>query len=402
MKPKKADENLVYFDKNSAKTLNKKKITGLIILCILILILVIVYIVYVNNESFRKYLDENILRKTIEENSLQSIEISDYDKSNIFAVSNSIAILKNNTLEIYNTSGKKETEIRVEISNPIIDTNSGNLIIAEQDSSKIYMIAGNTIKWEKDLEGNISRVNVNANGYSSVILTGTAYKSVIILFDDLGNELFKTYLSSTIAVDTSISDDNKCLSFGEVNTSGTLIQSNIKVISIEKAKVTPSESIIYTYNAPSNSLILKLEYQNKTKLVCEYDDSIHVIKDNNDTQIATIDTSIEKATFISIDTNNSVIKNVEESSGLLNTTTTVKLINTNTQKENKYTFEGVTKELYSCGSKIALNLGSEVHFIDTNGWLIKKYTSTQEIRKVIITDEIAGIVYRNKIEIIKF
>lgn len=402
MRPKKVDKNLVYFDKNSGKTLNKKKVIGLIILCILALTLVITYIVYANSESFRKYLDENILRKTIEENSLQSIEIQDYDKSNIFAVSKNIAILKNNTLEIYNTSGKKETEIRVEISNPIIGTNSGHLIIAEQDSSRIYMISGNTIKWEKDLEGNISRVNVNANGYSSVILTGTAYKSVIILFDDLGNELFKTYLSSTIAVDTSISDDNKYLSFAEVNTSGTLIQSNIKVISIEKAKETPSKSIIYTYNAPSNSLILKLEYQNRTKLVCEYDDSIHVIKDNNDTEITKIDTRIEKATFISIDSNNSIIKNVEESSGLLNTKTTVKLINTNTQKENKYTFDGVTKELYSSGSKIALNLGSEVHFIDTNGWLIKKYTSTQEIRKIIITDDIAGIVYRNKIEIIKF
>ena len=33
-------------------------------------------------------------------------------------------------------------------------------------------------------------------------------------------ELFKTYLSSTVAVDSSISEDNKYMSFGEVNTSG--------------------------------------------------------------------------------------------------------------------------------------------------------------------------------------
>ena len=126
MKPKKTDKNLIYFDKNSRKTLNKKKVIGLILLCILALSLLITYMVYAKNESFRKYLDENILRKNIEENSLQSIAIKDYDKSNIFAVSKNILILKNNTLEIYNTSGKKETEIRIEISNPIIDKNSGN------------------------------------------------------------------------------------------------------------------------------------------------------------------------------------------------------------------------------------------------------------------------------------
>ena len=68
---------------------------------------------------------------------------------------------------------------------------------------------------------------------------------------------------------------------------------------------------------------------------------------------------------------------------------------------NAYKFDGVVKELYCSNNKIALNLGSEVHFIDSNGWLIKKYSSAKEIRKIVITDDIAGIVYRDKIEIIK-
>ena len=58
--------------------------------------------------------------------------------------------------------------------------------------------------------------------------------------------------------------------------------------------------------------------------------------------------------------------------------------------------------MYCCDNKIALNLGSEIHFIDTNGWLIKKYTSEKEIRKIVITDDIACIVYRDKLEIVKF
>ena len=133
-----------------------------------------------------------------------------------------------------------------------------------------------------------------------------------------------------------------------------------------------------------------------------YDNSIHVIKDNQDKEIAKIDTKTEKGTFASIQLDKYVTKTTEENKGLLNTNTSLRIINTNSLKESVYNFTGVTKELYSCGDKIALNLVSEIHFVDTNGWLIKKYTSKQEVREIVISNEIAGIIYRNKIEIVKF
>ena len=60
-------------------------------------------------------MDANILSKEIEEDNLKSIEIEDYDKSNIFAFSKYIAILKDNKLVTYNASGKKEAENRIEM-----------------------------------------------------------------------------------------------------------------------------------------------------------------------------------------------------------------------------------------------------------------------------------------------
>ena len=265
----------------------------------------------------------------------------------------------------------------------------------------MYMVSDSSLKWEKELEGNISRVTVNKSGYSAVILTGTAYKSVIILLDNSGNELFKTYLASTVAVDISISDDNKQLSYAEINTSGTLIQSNIKTIDIDKAKQDSTNAITSSYNGTQNSLVLNIEYQNKNNLICMFDDSIVEIKDGNSKKITDINTKEEKITFSSIQLNNSVVKTIEDNSGILSTQTELKIINTSSTKESTYRFYGVTKELYCSESKIALNLGSEVHFVATNGWLIKKYSSSQEIRKIVLSDNIAGIVCRNKIEIVK-
>ena len=408
MKPKtkdsgdsKKDINLLYFNQDEVKTINKKKIIGVGILLVIICLILVIYLVYAANENFRAFMDANILNKSIEQDNLKRITLENYDNSNIFAYSKYIAILKDNTLTTYNSSGKIEAENNIQITNPITTSNGKYLIIAEQDSSKIYLLKDNNIRWEKTLEGNISRISVNSSGYSAIILKGTAYKSVVLLLDDSGNEMFKYYMSSTIAVDASISEDNKYVGIAEVNTSGTLIQSNIKILSIAKAKENPTEAIVYTYNAPLNSLVLNIKYQNKNKLVCEYDNEIHVIKDNVDTKLTDINTDQEKITYYSIELDNNIVKNVEENASLFATNTAIKIINSTTQKENTYKFEGVIKEMYCCGSKIALNLGSEIHFVDTNGWLIKKYTSNQEVRKIVISNEVAGIIYRNKIEVIK-
>lgn len=389
--------NIIYFNKNEHRTFNKKRIAGLIILLVIIVIFIVGYILYATNEEFRTFMDMNVLRKEITENNLNSIVLEDYDKSNIYAYSNKIAVLKDNKLSLYTASGRQEGQLEVQISTPITYSNGRYFMIAQQDSSKAYLIRDNEIVWEKDLEGNISRVSVNSAGYSSIILTGTAYKTVIVVFDNQGNELFK-YMSSTITVDSAISEDNQYLSFAEVNISGTFVQSNIKTLSIEKAKTSPNEANVFTYNADSNSLILNIKYQNNNKLVCMYDDSVHVIKNNEDTKVADINSS--GMTFYSIELNNHLVGTVESTSGLLDTQTSVQIINMDNQNQSTYNFNGVTKEFYSYGNKIALNLGSEVHFIETNGWLIKKYTSSQEIRKIVITDEIAGIVYRDKIEIV--
>ena len=69
----------------------------------------------------------------------------------------------------------------------------------------------------------------------------------------------------------------------------------------------------------------------------------------------------------------------------------------NTQQ---YTVETSVKEIYTKGDMIALNLGTEVEFINTGGWLVKRYIAKQEVSNVTVSDNIAGIIYRDKVEII--
>ena len=78
----------------------------------------------------------------------------------------------------------------------------------------------------------------------------------------------------------------------------------------------------------------------------------------------------------------------------------VNIINTNTNKIRIYETEEIAKEVYTYENVIALNFGTELHIVNTNGWLMKKYISAQEINRVVISNKVAGIIYRDKIEII--
>ena len=375
------------------KTLNKKKVIFSIIILIIIIVLVIVSSLYITNTSFRETMDKYVFRKSITENNLDYIEI---DTEN----SPYIVTLEKNTLTQYSQSGKKEGSLEIQVSDPIFDAEGKYLVVAEKNKQKIYLIYNDNIVWEKDIEGNISKINVNKNGYTSVIISGTTYKSVIAVYDKEGKELFKTYLSSTVAVDSSISEDNKYMSFGEVNTSGTLIQSSIKTVSIEKAKQTPSDSIINTYDAEQNDLLINIQYQDKNRLICMYNSSIHIIKDGKDEVLVSLNEKDNNITFSDIELSSNAYRIIEKSAGLFKSNSTVEIYNTTSKKQNIYNFKGVAKKVYSYGNIIAIDLGSEVLFINMNGWLIKKYNSAQDIKNIVLTDNLAGIVYRDKIEFI--
>lgn len=372
----------------------RKKI--LITTCITIAIIVIIILVclYMGNKTFRDFMDKYVLMKNATENNVTSISLESLNSYEVCAYDKYISILSQNTLVGYNISGKKEYELTVEISSPVTDSNGRFLLIGGKEKKKLYLISGNTIVWEKQLEGSISRVNVNKNGYVSVVLTGTTYKSIVQTFDNTGKELFKVYLSNSMAMDSDISSDNRYLSYAEVSTNGTLIQTTIKTIDIQKKEEVSNIS------APSNTIALNLKYQDGNKLLCMYDNSIHCIQNGNDEEIMDLSQDKEKVSFAEIELNNYIMRIIEKSV-LLNTESTIELINSNNKRTNLYTTNNIVKEVYTYDNKIALNLGSEVDFIGTNGWLIKRYISSQEVRKIVMNPNFAGIVYRNKIEIVE-
>ena len=383
---------------NKEKKVNKKKIVILTIIIVFIVIEIITIGLYSTNDKAREWIDKNIFRKEVLQDKVATIDLKENQDSNIYAFNKYIGILNKTKFSIYNSTGSQEKTLDLQISNPIWGSANRFLAIAENKGKKVYLISDKDIAWEAEVEGNISQVHVNKNGYVAVVIVDTSYKTVIKTYNPQGKELFNTYLSSTRAVDVSISNDNKYLAIAEVDTSGTMIQSSIKVISIDKASTDPTNSLENTYKGEENKLITNIKYQNKNKLVCMYTDSIHQIENGED--ITLIDNQNKKVIFQSVNLVNRACSIEEKSSGLFTADSLVNIVNIENHEIKQYTASSVTKELYTYGNIIAINLGTEVEFISTDGWLVKRYVANQEITNIVVSDSIAGIIYRDKIEII--
>lgn len=375
------------------KKINKRKLAISIILAIILIFAITIIILYNTIEGFRNWMDKNILNKEILQNTATVIELED-ENAKIYAANKNIFILNKNKLNIYNNFGNKDTELEMEITNPIFSSSNRFVAVGEKDGKKIYVVEDKKIAWDAQIEGEISQVHINKNGYVALVITGTSYKSVVSVFDNEGNQLFTKYLSSTRLADICISNDNKYLALAEVDTSGTSIQSNIKVISVTDPKNTDEK----VYKGKTNSLITNIKYQDNNKLVCMYDDSIHIIHDDNDEELTNYDN--QKISFSSIELNNNVVNVKEQSSGLFTADSIVNITNIENKNVKTYKANSVTKEINTYENIIALNLGSEIEFINTDGWLVKRYIAKQEITNTVVSNSIAGIVYRDKVEII--
>lgn len=372
----------------------KKKV--ILIIGIIVAIAVITVIsLYIANEDVRDWMDEYIFRKNIIDENLPTISIEN-ENASIYAYDNHIVILQNNELTIYNSSGKEETTINVQVNNPIFDSCGRYLLLADKGSQNVYLIYNTSLQWQKNMEGNVSYMTVNKNGAVGVVLTGTTYKSVIVMYGITGNEEFRTYLSSTVATSLAISENSEYLSFAESNTSGTVISSTVKTISVEKAKSTPTEAIIYTYNQENNNLIIDIEY-NGNDLICQYDNSVYRLNEGNSEKIIDVD---QNTLFLDIETSNYISKIQENQSGILSSEYEVKVINEKNSSESTYLLEQMPSGLYCSDNVIAVDMGNEIVFLNHSAWLLKHFTSRQNYKNIVVGDNVAGIIYRDRVEII--
>ena len=384
-------------DKKERK-INIRKAVKIGIITIITITIIIFISLYIVNDNFRKWIDVNLLRKEISTEDVATIDLDINKNNQVYAFSKYIVVLSNKTLSLYNNSGNKISDIDTEFNKVVFDSSDKYLAIAEEGGKNFNIIFDKNYMWSGTEEGNISQIHINSNGYVAVISSDNTHKSIVSVYDSSGKLMFKTYFASTRIIDLSISKDNKKIAVGELDIAGTLIQSNVKIISVENAQTKDKDAIIYTYNAEKDKILMNITYQSNDEIICMYNDSIEKIKNDQKETIFNVNNS--KITFLSTELNNHFVYVEEQVNGIFDKDSILHIINTGDMQENIYKLDGVVKQLSSSNGTIVANIGTDIYFFNNRGWLIKKYSSNKEISNFIFSDNIVGIVYKDKIEII--
>ena len=198
----------------------------------------------------------------------------------------------------------------------------------------------------------------------------------------------------------SISQDSKYLAIAEVDLSGIIIKSSIQIVSIELAQTNPEDAFINKYDASVGKLIMSIKYQEKNNLICMYNDSIDIFVEKENKEFVKYEE--KKLAFVTIELNNRIILMEESSSGEYTSDTYMNILNPQNNKTKQYITSNVAKSIITSENKIAINFGTELHIVNIEGILIKKYKSNAEINDVVMTDNLAAIVYSDNITIINF
>ncbi len=378
--------------------LNRKRIVITIAVILFIILLIVAIVLYISKKNVRNWVDINIFRKIVSEQDIQSINLNTDKINQIHVYNNYISVLNDKTVTLYNSYGEKITSIEVNINSAIFDSSQKYFAIAENKGNEICLIFDKTYLWSQKLEGEILQIHVNKNGCVAVITTDATHKSIVTFFDSQGKKLFTSYFASTRIVDASISNDNKYIAIGELDTSGTIIKSNIKILSVQNAQQNPENTVIYTYEAEDEVLITNVKYQSKNQIACIYNNGLGVIKDQTYREVIKADN--DNITYLANDFNNHVAYVDEQNTGLFKAQSNVHIVNTSDYQEKIYIMDYVAKDIYANDNVIAINVGTEIYFVDTNGWLIKRYTANQEITNVKFSESLATIIYKDKIVII--
>ena len=368
---------------------SKIKITIISIILVMFILLVARYI---TNKDFRDLIDIKFLGKQVSENNLNLIEINSEDNPTYFAYDAHIGIIAKNKLSIYNNKGVVENSFSINISNPIIDTNEKFAVIAEKDGNKFYVINSTSLLFQEKIDGKINKISINKNGYISIIASNSTYSSIVIVYDNDNNQLFKNFSQSSYALQACISDSNNYIAVGEVDYSGTVIKSNVKIIDIKSTKT------IYQLKGPENEILTNIVYSDGDKAICSFSNSIYQIENNISKKIYDI---TDENPFVNIDTKNYLSIIERESSGLFSYEYKLKLKSVGSSNEYIYFLDnGLPKSTIANKNYIVLNYGSQASIVNKNGSLKKSYISSQQIKDIILGSHICGIVYKDKIEII--
>lgn len=275
-------------------------------------------------------------------------------------------VINKNRIAEYTTSKNPVWVKDINISNPIIATDSNRFVIAESGGKKIMTFSGRNLIWEMDIPNEIRKVTINRDGHVGVIFSQPGYKSGFLYFSPEGKEIFKKLFANTNLIDADISPKGDMVAMIEADVSSAIISSAISFMS-NKGQIVYSE-------IEDDVLLSGIRFVDKDNVIAVGDNRlIKIDKEYNKTIFD--DFSGKTVSGINLENEGKVIEIYRTSDGIFANKSVIDIVNVNNKKTGTGEVSGVVKAVESSGKTIAVVLADRVDFFDISG----KYLNTLNI-----------------------
>ncbi|MCX7748656.1 MAG: DUF5711 family protein [Clostridia bacterium] len=287
-------------------------------------------------------------------------------------------------------SGQEKWVVPIFANKPIVKEAGAYLVVADMGGRDIAVLKGKEKRWNKKVENNIINVDVNKNGYVSVVQEEKGSKGAVTVYDPAGNEVFIRGKAENYILSALVSSDRQVL-INCIDASGITINTNFEFTDIfgKPFANIQKENMIY----PS------IWYMGEGFFAVNDTSISYFDKDRNEKwkkehkEIYTSTTVLDKYAVIAVKD--------QEKKGLFKSKTKVIVYTADGEEKASQWVDEPVKNMYAYDDLIAVNTGREAVFMSSKGSMKGKYTSKSDITDVrLLNKSEALIVTRSSILVV--
>lgn len=357
-----------------------KKVSIIVFIILFLVVVGAAFFVYLKSQNIdikslnlKEIISNKIFTNSQKSSDKKPIEIRyDAKEHNIFAVYKDYIIkCTKSKIQGLDKTGEEQWSIPISMNEPIIKISGSEMLVADIGGRDIYVLNGKDIKWSTKIDNTIINADINESGYVTVVKEEKRTRGAVTVFNLQGNEFFTKGIGESFIFMAKISPSGKQVFISSIDSSGIKANTILEITDILGKSISSNkisqEGIIY----PS------IWYLNNDSMIAVSDDMMACFDKTGrelwntrnaypNIKVHSSKVALGKYPVLATGKPNSNVSEID-------------ILNMNGQQVSQYQIEGSVINIEVFSDVIAVNTGREVHFINTKGKLVGKYSSKSDI-----------------------
>jgi hypothetical protein len=314
-----------------------------------------------------------------------------------FTSSNGLVIkCSKERIQALDKKGAMQWNIPLNTNNPMVKAAGPYVLAVDIGGNDIYVIKGKDVKWSSKVKDSIINADISEDGYVTLVTEVKGYKGCVTVFDLQGNEMFTRFIPEDFVLSAKVLPGGSQVVINRLGTAGVKTNTNLEYTDMEGKTIASikKDDMIFPSLWPIDSKSI-LAVSSDSAMFIDADKSEKWSLKFTNRKIFSSNVAAGKYAVLAL--------SGEDKSGIFNNfESEIKIYNFKGAETASYKLNEKVNNIKTYGDVISANTDRVVHFINTSGRFLGKYTSNSNITGVyFLNRHDAAVVTVNKIMIVK-